>query len=158
MRHTINRQKVVLEHFDDETILINMQTCVYYSLNRSGCEVWKLVEAGHDATAIVAALASRHASDAATVLPQVEALLSELVQEGLLDPEPGPGPGPGPAPAPAVETPQAPPILNGATGPFEAPRLSRYHDMQDLLLLDPIHDVDESGWPNARPQALAGGK
>lgn len=32
---------------------------------------------------------------------------------------------------------------------FPAPRLERYTDMQDLLLLDPIHDVDERGWPNA---------
>ena len=23
----------------------------------------------------------------------------------------------------------------------------RFTDMQDLLLLDPIHDVDETGWP-----------
>lgn len=26
-------------------------------------------------------------------------------------------------------------------------KLSKYADMQDLLALDPIHDVDEEGWP-----------
>jgi hypothetical protein len=25
--------------------------------------------------------------------------------------------------------------------------LQKFTDMQDLLLLDPIHEVDESGWP-----------
>jgi hypothetical protein len=34
---------------------------------------------------------------------------------------------------------------------FEAPVLNRYTDMQDLLLLDPIHEVDETGWPIQKP-------
>lgn len=30
---------------------------------------------------------------------------------------------------------------------FEEPIFHKYTDMEDLLLLDPIHDVDETGWP-----------
>ena len=29
---------------------------------------------------------------------------------------------------------------------YKRSELNRYADMQDLLLLDPIHDVDEDGW------------
>jgi hypothetical protein len=29
-----------------------------------------------------------------------------------------------------------------------APTLTVYADMQDLFQLDPIHDVDETGWPS----------
>ena len=29
----------------------------------------------------------------------------------------------------------------------EAPSFERYDDMQQMLLADPIHDVDERGWP-----------
>ena len=25
--------------------------------------------------------------------------------------------------------------------------MEKYDDMQELLLLDPIHEVDEAGWP-----------
>ena len=32
---------------------------------------------------------------------------------------------------------------------YTAPKLATYSDLQDLLLLDPIHDVDETGWPAA---------
>jgi hypothetical protein len=28
------------------------------------------------------------------------------------------------------------------------PQLIEYSDLQDLILVDPIHDVEESGWPN----------
>jgi hypothetical protein len=34
--------------------------------------------------------------------------------------------------------------------PFAAPALNTFSDMQELLLLDPIHEVDEAGWPVAR--------
>jgi hypothetical protein len=29
--------------------------------------------------------------------------------------------------------------------------LNKYSDMQELLLLDPIHDVDDAGWPKPNP-------
>jgi hypothetical protein len=35
---------------------------------------------------------------------------------------------------------------------FKPPALNKYSDMQDLLLLDPIHDVDVAGWPTIKPQ------
>jgi hypothetical protein len=34
-----------------------------------------------------------------------------------------------------------------ANGVFTRPVLTKFTDMQDLLLLDPIHDVNSSGWP-----------
>jgi hypothetical protein len=38
--------------------------------------------------------------------------------------------------------------------PFEMPKLSKYTDMEDLLALDPIHEVDEMGWPNAKLEGI----
>jgi hypothetical protein len=38
---------------------------------------------------------------------------------------------------------------NGAAAqPYQEPKLGKYTDMQELLLLDPVHEVDEAGWPN----------
>ncbi len=36
---------------------------------------------------------------------------------------------------------------------FTNPVLEKFTDMADLLLLDPIHEVDESGWPNKPPDS-----
>lgn len=33
---------------------------------------------------------------------------------------------------------------------FTPPVLNKFTDMQELLLLDPIHDVDETGWPKRK--------
>ena len=36
--------------------------------------------------------------------------------------------------------------------PLELPKFAKYNYIRDLLLLDPIHKVDEMGWPNAAPE------
>ena len=38
---------------------------------------------------------------------------------------------------------------------FQEPALQKYTDMEDLLLLDPIHEVDDTGWPNPKPDEAA---
>jgi hypothetical protein len=35
------------------------------------------------------------------------------------------------------------------------PRLVRHTDMEDLILLDPIHDVDDAGWPTRKTEPAA---
>jgi hypothetical protein len=39
-----------------------------------------------------------------------------------------------------------PPVAQ-AKRPFVIPSLQAYRDMQDMLSLDPIHDVEAAGWP-----------
>ncbi len=31
--------------------------------------------------------------------------------------------------------------------PYTSPVLETFSDMQEILLLDPVHDVDKAGWP-----------
>jgi hypothetical protein len=31
---------------------------------------------------------------------------------------------------------------------YDAPSIQKYTGMEALLLIDPIHDTDDSGWPN----------
>ena len=61
--------------------------------------------------------------------------VGRLVDEGLVRPAPDGHP--------STPIPEA----GGAGGPFTRPTITVYSDMEDLLLLDPIHDVDETGWP-----------
>jgi hypothetical protein len=32
--------------------------------------------------------------------------------------------------------------------PFKPPRLEKHTDMQDLILIDPVHEVSAAGWPH----------
>jgi hypothetical protein len=42
-----------------------------------------------------------------------------------------------------------PPIesYSGSKAAFEIPKVESYSDMQEMLLSDPVHDVDQRGWP-----------
>jgi len=132
------------EVFDDEVIIINMESGNYFSLNNTGAYVWTLIEAGCAVNDIVGRICDQfEGADASAASTSVNELLAQLLKEQLIQPGTGPAPAPSPVASP---TPKA---------PFEKPTLAVYTDMQELLLLDPIHDVDETGWPQRQDEPKA---
>jgi hypothetical protein len=136
--YTIN-PKVVDETVEGETILIHLETGSYYSLTGAGAEIWELVGMARSPTEIAQELAERHGQARAEVGAAVDELLAQLAREDLLHPN-------GARPRAAV--PAAPAWRAPAWAP---PKLEKYDDMQDFLLVDPIHEVDDVGWPKPRP-------
>jgi hypothetical protein len=145
MSFRINRPIVVDEVFDDEVVIIHFDTGNYYSLDSVGTEIWGLIESGASVGEIVASLAQRYDGSHADLEEATTRFVVELQDEDLV----------------AASTPKNPTTLQGdekrseaapATSGrhFRAPVISRYTDMQDLLLLDPIHEVDEDGWPSVK--------
>lgn len=133
---TPNTPNVVSEDFDGEIILVNLTNGNYYSLRNSGARIWKLIESRTTFDIILEAIEHQYDIDnSATV--HVDSFITELLEQQLIRTEPMNGH--------RYEL-----THSGAEDrqPFEAPVLEVYSDMQDLLLLDPIHDVDEeTGWP-----------
>jgi hypothetical protein len=126
---------VVLEAFPDETVAANLGTGRYYSIDLVGAETLELLTSGHALHDVVAHLAERYGADLAVVDAAVTEFVGRLLDEELIDVAP-------PAdPRSAMEP------MERASVAFSPPSLSVYSDMEDLLLLDPIHDVDETGWP-----------
>ena len=81
--------------------------------------------------------------DADDVGRGVQHLLAQLQQENLIVPVDVAG---------DIDFTKLAPSHNGHEKPsFNPPSLNKYSDMQELLLLDPIHDVDEAGWPKPVP-------
>jgi hypothetical protein len=133
----LNSPPVVLETVDEETIIVNLESGCYYDLNHTGGRLLEALAAGADAEAATALVAAAYGVEPDDLSEDAGALLERLLAEGILAAANGDGP-------PAASASEAGP----ATRPFEAPRLGKYTDMQELLLLDPIHEVDETGWPN----------
>ena len=131
-------QGVVREAFEDEVVIINLDSGTYYSLNGSGVAVWTTIEGGATLDTIVAAVASRYNAEAVRIETDVRELIDRLLAEQLVCENPG-------SPGTGTEYPE------GDRRPYEAPQLSVFTDMQELLRLDPVHDVDEAGWPH-RPK------
>ena len=140
--------KVIREDFDGEIVMINLDSGNYYSFNKSAGEIWSSVEDGRTEDEILSALMSRYEGDGAQMRGALSAMLHKMMEENLVAPaEYGNGNGA----SPERNTSAAPKT------PFVMPEISVFTDMQDLLLLDPIHDVDQAGWP-ARPGDVAAGE
>lgn len=147
-RFRINRPKVIHETIDDEVVMIHFDSGNYYSLDNVGAQIWAFVESGSTVSEIIEAITHRYEGSRAVIENAVNQVISELQQEDLIVPDKTKEPGG----IQGLEV-QAEPGLERERPGFEAPILHKYTDMQDLLLLDPIHEVDEAGWPTIRPDS-----
>jgi len=141
----VNSPSVVHEVFDDEVVIINLDTGFYYSVTGLAAEIWTRID-GATASDIIDDLASRYEMPGPDVEAAVRPFLDELGSEDLIvvgQRVPGER-----AQRLGTETADVSP----GRPRFEAPVLRKYGDMQELLLLDPIHEVDAVGWP-VRPNA-----
>ena len=142
-RFRVNTPTVTHEIIDGEAVIINLDSGSYYSLVGVGATVWDLLYQRAPLNEIVTALANTHSGDAAEIERAVNDLTDQLCAENLVVPDDS-------------ELPLAqfsvPPDQNGQKTPFNAPVLQKFTDMQELLLLDPIHDVDDMGWPKPNPE------
>jgi Coenzyme PQQ synthesis protein D (PqqD) len=139
-QHFAISPELMHETIEGETIMINGATGNYYSLDPIASEVWQGIELGASVADIVAFLVERYGVSRADVETEVLEFVRELEQEGLVVPRPASD---GSVDLSAVAEAPSP------AASFSAPRVDKHTDMQDLILLDPVHEVDpERGWPH----------
>jgi len=136
-----NAPGVIFEGFDDETVVINLDSGHYYTLNLVGARLWERLTGAIPLDEIIEDCQRDYDGDPPSIEAAVREFVSLLLSEQLLRPLASPPPrgarDGGVRPAEA------------ARRTFEAPELAKYNDMAEMLLLDPVHDVDETGWPSA---------
>jgi len=130
-RMKINGPSTIFDQSDGQTVIINLVTGHYFRLDEPSSRLWERLK---DSPSCASLLAScRNADELAAKLP---AIIDELNSHGLIvladiadgkaDEKPG-------------------------DWRFEGFALEKFTDLEDILGLDPIHEVDpELGWPHAR--------
>ncbi len=130
---------VMHETIDDEVVIVNMGSGAYFSLVDSGARIWSLLgNAGMTLEQLVDALAMRYAADRSVLSAAAATFIEQLREEELIRVVDGDVP---PAPRPDEM------VVNRS---FEPPVLNKYTDMETLLLVDPIHEVSDEGWPDLK--------
>jgi len=133
--------EVTFEDFTDEILIIDLKTGCYHNLRKSGAHIWRLLVAGRNVNDCVDWLTDYYKTDQEIIATDTRRFIGDLEKMALLEAIP--------APDSVTETKVA---LPGET--YDTPSIESYGDLQDLLLLDPIHEVvPESGWPNLRKEA-----
>jgi hypothetical protein len=137
--------EIAHERVEDEVIVINLRTGAYFSLVGSAADAWDLLHIGVPLDAVADAVARRYGVAAAAARADLDPFVASLVEEDLLA---------------ATELPSdEAPADDGSASPsrtYHPPMLEKYDDMEELLLLDPIHEVDESGWPVVAAEPVDG--
>jgi len=133
--YTINSPQVISEEAAGETVIINLETGSYYNLNEEASKLWKPLLVGANLVALKNMVTPHPACGEIESDSKLDAFFSQLIAEGLIK-----------------ETTQSAP--HGAiTVDVRNLVLEIFTDMQDLLGLDPIHEVDtEAGWPIQQKQ------
>ena len=138
----INVPNVVSETIGGEVVIVHLDKGYYYSLMESGADVWNGIKTHGELSGIVNHLTQIYEGSEANITVAVVDFLDELLKEELI--------------ITVSDYIQAPSSIEEKPGfsnkpIFEKPMLEKFTDMEDLLLLDPIHEVDvEVGWPSAK--------
>jgi hypothetical protein len=132
---------IIHDTIDNETIAINQLTGAYYSLEGPSALVWQRLAEGSDEVSLTRAIQAAYEGDPSAIEADVRSFLELLLAEELI------------VPAEETEAPEASgkpvdePVSEGGRPSFTGLKLQRYTDLEVLLLADPIHEVDETGWP-----------
>jgi hypothetical protein len=121
------------QDFDGEIVALNLSNGIYCSFRDLGAVLWRDLASGHSVE-ILAALSAQ----ALGGTEAVRAFADRVTAEGLM------------RQAPAGAPPQGQPQIVAALAAGVTPALTFevYEDMKNLLLYDPVHEVDEvKGWP-----------
>lgn len=146
-RFKVNSPEVLNDTIEGESVIINLQNGFYYSLDNIGSVVWNGLINHYSVEVIVNSFIARSSKDKERIMQGVNELITELIKENLIvaltDEE---SKNIGHTKALDMEK------IALSDCSFTKPALNKFGDMQDLLLLDPIHEVDEAGWPLSKPE------
>lgn len=132
----IDQKNVSWERLSGEVIAIQLATGHYYSMGGTSADIWSLLAQGSNLETIIQILSSSYSLPVEAQI-QIQHFLDNATAVGLLT------------------------VVEGVTPTIEInlpddyirtkwvePKLQEYTDLQDLILVDPVHDTKATGWPD----------
>lgn len=145
MKLKVKTPDVVSEAIDGELIVIHLKTGFYYSFTDVGNYVWQALGRGVPVEKLGELISQKYDVSSEKAAADAKEFVSALLTEDLF-----------------IETEkkeeQSAEWSDKETNekiPYKKPVVQKYDDMQDLIFLDPVHDVSEEGWPNQKPKTDA---
>jgi hypothetical protein len=139
---------VIFERFGEEVVAIHLGTGRYYSLPGAAGDAFLLLAKTPTIAELATALSAKYDATAEKIEADLIGFLSQLKDESLIVEERQ-------ATAQSLE---ASTVMNGQRMHYLAPEVHSHRDLENLFLVDPIHEAGEAGWPQVKKPAepLAG--
>ncbi len=136
-RTYIRYPRVIHERFEDDITVLNLENGFYYALEGSATVLWSRLQTGATPQELTKTLVAYGVEFDAEIA--VEEFLATLASAGLTTNK-----APDIAPWPVDEF--------EPEGELTPPMIEEFGDMAELLLLDPVHEIDPvMGWPAVPP-------
>ena len=135
----IDAANIMHEMIEGEVVIVNLDLGTYYSLDAVGADVWEQMADGRTLGALVDGVASRYAGERDRIAAGIDTFVRALLEDKLITASPG-----------GEEGPSSPAAAAAPDRAYSDPVLQKYSDMEQLLLVDPIHEVEDSGWPDVK--------
>jgi hypothetical protein len=133
--YSLHNKKIIHESMEDEILIVNLSNGHYYNLSNAGGVIWKALLLDFTPIEILDNLLQSIPGNREKLQKDINAFIQELLSEKLI------------AVGDGSETKPSTFPKSNLIEPYIAPKLEIFTDIEELLLLDPIHEVDDSGWP-----------
>lgn len=141
----IDRDHVVHDVFEGETVIINFETGRYYSLLGCAPFIWRLLQDSPTANEVTQSLVEHYGINEEQAVAGGKAFLDKITAEQLvlvktvaMSNDSGSGVGNANGDIPAEE--------------YVAPDIEVFNDLEELIQLDPVHEASpDKGWPARLP-------
>ena len=135
MYFKVDSANVSWERVENEVVAIQLNTGRYYNIQDTAADIWIMLTIGTSLDDI-----TKEFSDLSTLPDCYEEEIRNYMEACLhakliLQTDE----------SSKLELEKLPKEMNLG---WKTPKLIEYSDLQDLILVDPIHDVEESGWPD----------
>lgn len=134
-RFCIYDKNIISDVFGEEVVLVNLESGMYFSLRTTATQVWIRLQNNYSVDEIIVELEKLYEVPNEELSKQTNDLIGELIDKKLIR---------------LSDATEKNPVAineNHQKGNFSPLVLEVFSDMQEILLLDPVHDVDKAGWP-----------
>ena len=135
--YKLNEEKMFYDYADGQAVVINYQTGMYYGMGLLASAILDRIIAGKNVDEIITAVKALPQCPP-DIADRVHSFVKELQEKEIIVDGPDASGG-------------AEPLANGVAEDGFDLKLDMFAEMADLLLADPVHDVDmKEGWPKLK--------
>ena len=140
-----NRPRIVDETLEGETLVMDMAQGNYYSCVGASAFVWSALSAGCSTSETAELVGARYGLAPADATRDVDRFVEVLLGQEMIVANAPTEPSDRGVDRAALDA-----ALDAAipAGDYAGLGVERFDDLADLILLDPVHEVTEAGWPH----------
>lgn len=135
LRYTVYDNNIISDVFGEEVVLVNLESGVYYSLRGSATQIWIRLFNQYSTSEIVSELKRIYQVVEWDLVTDINQFVSQLIDLKIIKLSTD------------ITNKSIEFVSSDLLKEYNSPVVETFSDMQEILLLDPVHDVDKAGWP-----------